>query len=121
LLSGCGGLTNSVDAGVADDAASDAAADAIMDAVPTCSVGDSANEQCSVGVCSVSCPGTFFLGSEPGCPLNPDSGCVNQCNPNEFAAYCGSGEGTNADPPASTCRAVAAIPIGAVIYCCGCE
>ena len=54
------------------------------------------------------------------CPgVGPFDPCMNECQPNEYAAACGGKPGPIPDPPAG-CRAISPTPAGYAYYCCPC-
>jgi hypothetical protein len=61
------------------------------------------------------------------CPgEDPNGTCVNQCQPDEYAAGCGGpppadgGGQPNDSPPSTACHPIGGFPNGTALYCCPC-
>lgn len=77
---------------------------------------------CAIAKHALVCRAGGCVTDEDVCPnLSADAGCVNQCEPDEVAAFCGGPPPATGDPPSSLdCRMLTGLPSGAIFYCCRC-
>ena len=111
-----------------DDASSDTGDGST--ALPAC-YWDASWGECNSARLLLSCRGpddvvTTCLSDDPsGCPAptptDPSAVCENQCEPREYAVWCGGvGPGSGVPLP-SDCRSLGALPSGSTLGCCPCE